>query len=250
MALDPMKQFDVKPLIPLEVAGLDVSITNQSLWMIIAISCITLLMYAGARGGRTVPGRLQSFVELTYGFIEGMVKDTTGKHGLPYVPYMLTLFLFIASLNLFGMIPGSYTSTSMIQISGLMALTVFVGVIVIGFIKQGLGFFNIFYPAGTPIWLAPLIVPLEMISFFARPFTLAVRLTANMFAGHILLKVFAGFCVMLASGVAFYVAVPGIVLSVLVALAITALEVFVALLQAYIFTILACVYLNDALHGH
>lgn len=247
MAMDPLHQFGVKALQPLMVGGLDLTITNQTLWTGIAVVTIILFLMAGVMRLSLVPGRWQSAVELTVEFIQKLTKDTAGHAALPFVPLIMTTFLFVAGLNLLGMVPGSFTVTSQITTTAFMGCLVFLLVVGVGLWTQGFHFFGLFLPKGTPWPLVPVIIPLEIISFLARPLTLAVRLAANMVAGHILLKIFAGFCVMLlAQGWLAGIAV----LPFAVLLAITALEVFVALLQAYIFTVLTLVYLNDALHGH
>jgi F-type H+-transporting ATPase subunit a len=245
MSTSPMHQFEVKPILPFEVFGLDLTITNQALWTGIAMASIIIFFLGGLRRPALVPSRWQSVVELTVDFIAKLVKDSAGKEALAFLPLVLTAFVFIAAMNLLGMVPGSFTVTSQITTTAYMGLMVFVLVVVVGLYKQGFYFFGLFLPKGTPAFLVPLIIPLEVISFLARPLTLAVRLAANMVAGHILLKIFASFCVMLLGVFAAAAAVPLIAL-----VAISALEVFVALLQAYIFTVLTCVYLNDALHGH
>lgn len=245
MSLNPLHQFEVTVLQPFEVAGWHLHVTNQAVWTGIAVAAISLLFLLGVRNMRLVPGRMQAFVEITYEFIHNLVRDNTGEEGLRYFPFIMTLFLFLAGLNVAGMIPGSFTATSQITTTAFMAVVVFVSVIVIGFKEQGLHFLGLFYPQGTPVYLAPLIIPLEIISFFARPLTLAVRLAANMVAGHVLLKIFASFVIMLMGWFALASLAPFALL-----VALSGLELFVALLQAYIFTILTCVYLNDALHGH
>lgn len=241
MSLDPLHQFEIHKIYDLSVMGYDISLTNQSVWMLGTSFVLCLLMILGSVGAKRIPGRMQSFVEVTISFIQTMVKDTAGKEGLKLLPFVATIFLFIASLNLVGMIPGSFTSTSSLYINGALALAVFTLVWLIGLFKHGFKFFGMFCPEGTPILMMPLIIPLEVISFFARPATLTIRLAANMIAGHVLLKIFAFFCIAMGA----YFAVPFLPL-----VAITALEIFVALLQAYIFTILTCVYLNDALNLH
>lgn len=258
--MNPMHQFEVKALLPLQVGGLDLAITNQALWTGIATAAVLTLFLAGIGRMAMVPGRLQSVVELTVEFVRDLTIGTAGKEALAFLPLILTTFLFIAALNLTGMIPTSFTATSQITTTAFMGVMVFLLVVGVGVYKQGLHFFAMFLPKGTPWWLAPLIIPLELISFLARPLTLAVRLAANMVAGHVLLKIFAGFCVMLLglanadhgalsfANLAF--TSPMAILPFIMLLAITALEVFVALLQAYIFTTLTLVYLNDALHGH
>lgn len=245
MAASPLKQFEVTELATVNLGFTEMAFTNHSLWVVLATSVIALLFIAGTRNMKTVPGKLQSFVEMTYDFVQDMVQGTTGAAGMAYMPLIMTLFLFIAFMNLFGMIPGSYTATSQIFTTGLLAVAVFALVVIIGFWKHGLKFFGLFLPEGTPAYLVPLIIPLEIISFLARPLTLAVRLAANMVAGHVLLKVFALFATMMAGG--FLIGTVGPLFALV---AISALEVFIALLQAYIFTVLTCVYLNDALHLH
>ena len=234
-------------MLPLQFGGLDITITNQALWTGIAVSAVILLLLAGISRVRLVPGRMQSLVELTVGFVQGMARDTLGKDAMAFFPLILTTFLFVACLNLAGMIPMSFTATSQITTTAYMAILVFVMVMGVGLYKQGFHFFSRFVPQGAPLVMMPLIVPIEIISFLARPITLAVRLAANMVAGHILLKIFATFCIMLI-GLEWLAASAAVPLVLLVAL--TALEVFVALLQAYIFTVLTCVYLNDAMHAH
>jgi len=248
MAADPTHQFLIHKLVPVELAGYDISVTNQSAWMLGIIALMMVFFAVSVRKRAMVPGRLQAFAEITYEFIENLMKDTTGRDGLKYLPFIFTLFIFIAALNVSGMLPGSFTSTSQIVITSFMAFTIFAGVILIGLFKHGIKFLGMFLPAGTPIVMAPLMIVLEIISFFARPFTLALRLGANMMAGHIVIKLFASFIIMMLGagavvGTMFVLPLAGL-------FALTALELFVAFLQAYIFTLLACVYLNDALHLH
>lgn len=250
MALNPLHQFEVHELKALNILGVDIAFTNQSLWLCVAVAATVLVFLAGARKQSMVPGRLQSLVELTVEFVQNMVKETAGTAALKFMPFIFTLFLFIASLNLVGMVPGSFTVTSQIFITGFMALCVFAMVLFVGFYTHKLKFLSMFLPHGTPFWLAPLIVPLELISFFARPFTLAIRLAANMVAGHVLLKIFASFIVMLIAAFGATTGLAAGVAPALLLVAISGLEIFVALLQAYIFTVLTCVYLNDALHMH
>ena len=242
MSLDPMHQFEVHKIMDIQAFGYDISLTNQSVWMLGATLVVSLLLILGSRKKALIPGRGQVMVEMIHDFVLGTLTETTGEKGKKFFPFVFALFIFIASLNLAGMIPfHSYTSTSNIFINGAMALVVFALVWVFGLWMHGFKFFTIFAPKGAPLILMPLIIPLEIFSFFARPFTLAVRLAANMVAGHVLLKVFAYFCVALGA----YFAVPLLALT-----AFTALEFFIALLQAYIFTILTCVYLNDAVNLH
>lgn len=247
----PLHQFEVTPILPAHLLGLDVTITNQTLWTGIGVSMVILLMLLGIRRMQLVPGRMQAMVEMTFEFVQGLTRDTAGKEALAFLPLILTTFLFVACLNLIGMVPHSFTVTSQITTTAYMAGMVFAMVLGVGFYKQGFHFLSMFIPKGAPVLMWPIIIPIELISFLARPVTLAVRLCANMVAGHILLKIFATFCVMLA-GLDALNGIAGVsaVVPLLVLTAISALEVFVALLQAYIFTVLTCVYLNDALHGH
>lgn len=245
---DPLKQFAIKEMGNVSFFGYDVAFTNQSLWLFISTAIITALLVLSSRKRAVVPGRWQAFAEVTYEFMAGMLESTTGRAGLKYVPLIMTLMLFIAAINLMGMVPGSYTSTSQITITFALALMVFVLVWIVGLARHGLHFFSLFLPAGTPWPLVPIMIPLELISFFARPATLAIRLMANMLAGHILLKIFAGFAIMLASmGIG---GILGSIAPAVMLVALTGLEIFVALLQAYIFTVLTCVYLNDAINLH
>jgi F-type H+-transporting ATPase subunit a len=260
MAMNPLHQFEVQSLIPLTLGGFDLSITNQALWTGIAAASLLVFMLGGVGRMALVPGRWQSLVEMTVEFVRDLTQNTAGKSALPFLPLILTTFLFIAALNLVGMIPHSFTATSQFTTTAFMGIMVFMLVVVVGIYTQGLHFFAMFLPKGTPWWLVPLIVPLEIISFLARPLTLAVRLAANMVAGHVLLKIFAGFCVMLLglahsdaaslSWASLSLTTPAAILPFALLVALTGLEVFVALLQAYIFTVLTLVYLNDALHGH
>lgn len=246
---DPLHQFMIHKIGgTVEIAGIDVSLTNQSLWMLISVAFISALFMFGMRKKALVPGRLQSALEMTFEFIQNLAKDSAGHEALKFLPVIFSLFLFVTVMNVFGMIPGSFTSTSQIVITGFLAVAVFIGVIAIGFIKHGFKFLTLFIPHGAPALLVPVIAVLEVISFFIRPFTLAVRLGANMMAGHIALKVFAGFVVaMLSAGGVMAI---GSIIPFLGLFALTALELFVAFLQAYIFTLLACVYLNDAINLH
>ncbi len=237
----PLEQFEIKTLVPIEIGGADLSFTNASLFMVIAVTLITLFLTFGMHRRALVPGRWQSMAELSYQFIAGLVRDNVGSEGHRYFPFIFTLFMFILFSNSLGLIPYSFTVTSHIIVTFALAAVVFVGVTVIALIKHGFRFFTYFLPPGVPLYMAPLLVPIELISYLARPVTLALRLFANMMAGHTMLKVFAGFVVLLgAAGVA--------PLAVIVAL--YALEIIVAVLQAYVFTILTCVYLHDALHLH
>jgi len=239
----PLEQFEIKPIVPLEVGGVDVSFTNSSLWMVAALVAATLVLTIGMRGRAMVPGRMQSIAELSYEFIANMVKDNAGSEGRPYFPFLFTLFFFILFCNLLGMIPYSFTPTSHIIVTFAMAAVVFIGVTIIGIAKNGVGFLKLFAPSGVPVFLLLILIPIEIISYFVRPISLSLRLFANMMAGHTMLKVFGGFVISL-----------GLVAGwapLLFIVALTGLEIGIALLQAYVFTVLSCLYLHDALHpGH
>jgi F-type H+-transporting ATPase subunit a len=237
-----MEQFEIKRLVSLHLGGLDVSYTNSALWMTIAIAIMAYIFIYGMRKQALVPGRLQGMAETGYEFIAKMVGDNVGDEGKKYFPFILSLFLFVLGCNAVGLIPYSFTPTSHIIVTFAMAAFVFVGVTIIAFWTHGLHFLHFFAPAGVPLWLMPILVPIEIISYLIRPLTLSVRLFANMLAGHIMLKVFAGFVIML--GIFFGWA------ALIFTSAFFALEVLVAVLQAYVFAILTCLYLNDALHMH
>jgi len=241
LELHPLEQFKVEPLIPLHIGGLDVSFTNASLFMAIAVVLITALLVLGTRRGALVPGRWQSVAEVSYEFVADMV-DTNAGHGAePYFPFVFTLFMFVLFANFLGLIPYSYTVTSQIIVTFALAALVFIGVTIIGFIKHGLHFLRFFVPEGVPLVLLLLLVPIEILSYFIRPFTLSIRLFANMLAGHTMLAIFGGFAASVGLAAIF---------PVLLDVAIYALEVLVAALQAYVFAILTCLYLRDALHMH
>ena len=237
----PMEQFEIKTLVPLEVGGIDISYTNSSLYMTIAVVLTFLLFFAATRKRTMVPGRLQSFGEVLFEFGAGMVRTNAGKEGMAYFPFIFTLFLFILMGNLLGMTPYAFTYTSHIIVNFALALVIFLFVTGLGFVKHGIGYLRMFCPPGTPLPIAFVLVPIEVISYFIRPVSLSLRLFANMLGGHVLLKVLAGFVVSLGVfGVVPFVAVSAIVV----------LEFLVALIQAYVFALLTCVYLNDALHMH
>lgn len=239
---DPMHQFEIKRLFNLELLGLDASFTNSSLFMVIAVALISLLTIWGMRGRALVPSRMQSVAELSYEFVANMVRDNVGAAGQKYFPFVFSLFMFVLFCNMLGMIPYSFTVTSHIIVTFALAAAVFIGVTIIGFAKHGFGFLKFFVPSGVPVALLPLLVVIEVISYLTRPISLSVRLFANMMAGHTMLKVFGAFVVGLGviggwAPLAFMVAFTG-------------LEILVAFLQAYVFAILTCIYLNDALHMH
>ena len=237
----PVEQFKLKSLVPFEMGGVDLSYTTSSLWMTITVAGVTAFLTLSMRGGRLVPGRWQSMAEMSYEFIANMIRENVGAEGRKYFPFIFTLFMFILMGNLVGMIPFSYTFTSQIIVTFAMAVTIFIGVTIIGLIRHGWHFFSLFVPSGTPMVLAPLLIPIEIISYFVRPVSLSVRLFANMMAGHTMMKVFGGFTVLLG--------VLGIA-PILLLVALTGFEIMVAVLQAYVFTVLTCLYLNDAIHLH
>ena len=237
----PLEQFRIKELVDIPVAGIELDITNSTVWMAVAAVGVVAVMVGGTHRRALVPGRLQSVAELAYEFIVGMVRDTVGDEGRKYFPLIFTLFMFILFGNLAGMIPYSFTFTSHIAVTFAMAAVVFIGVTVLGFVKHGMHFFSFFVPPGVSVFMWPLLIPIEIISYLSRPISLSVRLFANMLAGHTLLKVFAGFVPAL--GVA------GILPLAFVS-ALTGLEIVIAFLQAYVFAILTCLYINDALHLH
>lgn len=240
----PLEQFEIRELAPLHIdlggLPLNLSYTNSALWMTIAVGLTALLFALGARRRAPAPGRLQSAVEMSYEFIANMVRDNAGAEGRPYFPFVFTLFVFILFGNLLGMIPYSFTFTSHIVVTFAMAATVFLGVTAIGFARHGAGFLRFFVPAGVPAPLLVILVPIEVLSYFVRPVSLSLRLFANMMAGHTMLKVFGGFVVALG--------VIGGWAPLALIVALTGLELGIAVLQAYVFAVLSCLYLNDALH--
>jgi F-type H+-transporting ATPase subunit a len=243
----PLAQFEIKPLVPIEIGGLDVSFTNSALVMVVSFAAITLLMTLGMRRRALVPGRWQSLAEISYEFVANLLRDTVGNDGRRYFPFIFTLFMFVLFGNMLGMVPYSFTFTSHIVVTFVMAIVVFLGVTLLGFIKHGMHFFSFFVPPGISILLWPLMIPIEIISYLSRPVSLAVRLFANMTAGHTMLKVFAGFVPTL--GAAEFFILPGI-LPLGFVVALTGLEFLIAFLQAYVFTVLTCLYISDALHLH
>ncbi len=242
-----MHQFTIKPLVPLHLGGFDVSFTNQSLLMVIVVLAASLFLTLAVKPNRLVPTRGQSMAEMSYEFVANMIHSSTGEDGLKFFPFVFTLFIFVLLANFFGMVPGSFTITSQIAVTFALASLVILAVIVTGFMKHGIGFLKLFVPH-APLPLLFLLVPIEVISFLTRPISLSVRLFANMLAGHTMLAVFGGFVVALgaAGGVLSVMAVAPMMLIV----AIMLLELLVAFLQAYVFAILTCIYLNEALHLH
>jgi F-type H+-transporting ATPase subunit a len=245
---DPIHQFDIHRIVPIELFGWDVSFTNSAAFMLLAVLLTTGFFMMATRASSLVPTRLQSVAEITHEFVAGMLRESIGREGMKYFPFVFTLFIFIFVCNMLGMIPGGFTVTSHIVVTAALAALVFLTVLVLGFAKNGLRFLKLFVPSGVPWYVMPLVTLIEVISFLARPISHSVRLFANMLAGHIALKVFGGFVVMLLGAGVYAALMP---LPLLMAVAITALEVLVAFLQAYVFTMLTCMYLNDALHpGH
>jgi F-type H+-transporting ATPase subunit a len=245
---NPIEQFKIQPLVPLKAAGVDISFTNSSAMMVLSICLITLFLTLSVRSRSLVPGRGRSTAEVFYEFIAGMLRDNVGAEGRKYFPFIFSLFMFVLFGNVLGMLPLpviGFTYTSHVIVTFAMAAVVFIGVTAIGFSRHGLHYLRMFFPEGAPIATAVILIPIELISYFSRPFSLAVRLFANMTVGHIILKVMGGFVVSLG---AFYL-VPGVVPFAFLS-AITVLEFGIALLQAYVFTILSCIYLHDAIHMH
>lgn len=239
----PMHQFEINRLSQkLELFGFDASFTNSSLYMVIATVLVVGFLSYAMSGRQLVPGRAQSVAEMLYEFVANMIRENVGTEGMKYFPFVFSLFIFILALNMLGMIPGTFTVTSHIVVTFALAALVFLVVTAIGFINHGAGYLKLFVPDGVPIWLMPLIVPIEVISYLIRPISLSVRLFANMMAGHTMLKVFAGFAVSLP--------VVAKAAPVLFTVAFTGLEFVVAFLQAFIFTVLTCIYLNDAVNMH
>ena len=247
MQLNPMEQFELKPLVPIHLFGYDVSFTNQSLMMVIVVAAVSLFLpYAMSRRS-LVPSRAQSMAELSYEFVANMINSAAGEDGLIFFPFVFTIFMFVLFCNTFGLVPWTFTVTSQIAVTFSLAALVILTVLITGFAKHGLGFFKLFVPK-APWWLIWLLVPIEFISFLTRPISLSVRLFANMLAGHTMLNVFAAFVVaLLGTGTVLAVLSIG---PMLLIVAFMALELLVAFLQAYVFAILTCIYLNEALHLH
>jgi len=242
-----MEQFAIKPIIPLHIGGYDVSFTNQSLLMVVVALAAALFLTLAVKPGRLVPTRGQSMAEMSYEFVANMIHSATGEDGLKFFPFVFTLFMFVLFCNFFGLIPGSFTVTSQIVVTFALAALVILTVIVVGFAKHGIGFLKLFVPH-APFALLLLLVPIEVISFLTRPISLSVRLFANMLAGHTMLQVFAGFVIALGSAGGILSALS--IAPMLLIVAILLLELLVAFLQAYVFAILTCIYLNEALHLH
>ena len=239
LVFHPMDQFIVKPLFGGDTINWYTP-TNVTLWMALAVLCVIGLMVLGTRSRSIVPGRIQSIAELAYGFVYKMVEDVAGKDGVKYFPYIMTLFLFIVFANFLGLIPGSFTTTSHIAVTAVMAVAVFLSVTILGFALHGASFLKLFWISAAPLPLRPILALIEFISYFVRPVSHSIRLAGNMMAGHAVIKVFAAFAALTAIAP----------LSILAITAIYALETLVSFIQAYVFAILTCVYLKDALHPH
>lgn len=250
MSNDPTHQFLIQKIVPLQVGGYDVSFTNASLFMVATVAVASGFLYFSSSSRALIPGRSQSLAEMSYEFIANMLREGAGSQGMKFFPMVFSLFMFVLTANLLGMVPYFFTITSQIIVTFALALFVIGTVIVYGFYKHGLGFLNLFVPSGVPGALLPLVVAIEVISFLSRPISLSVRLFANLLAGHITLKVFAGFVASL--GALGALGIGGAVLPLIMTVALTGLEFLVAFLQAYVFAVLTCMYLNDAVHpgGH
>ncbi len=242
----PLQQFEIKSLIHIPVGGLHIDFTNSSAWMAMAVLVGTMFVVIGMRKRALVPGPWQSMVEASYEFIASMIRDNAGHEGRAWFPFIFSLFMFILTANLLGLIPYSFTVTSHIIVTFVMAFFVFIGVTVFGIIRHGFRFFTLFVPQGAPKIMYPLMIPIEIISYLSRPVSLSVRLFANMMAGHTMIKVFAGFVFGLGSVTFGLGALGPIVMNI----ALTGFEVLVAFLQAYVFCVLTCLYLHDAIHLH
>jgi len=249
VANDPIHQFQISKWIPIEIGGLDFSFTNASAFMVATVVAAGAFLFLTTSSRGLVPGRLQSISEMSYEFVASMLRDSAGSHGMRFFPFVFSIFMFVLMANLLGLFPYFFTVTSHIIVTFALALLVIGTVVVYGFWKHGFGFLKLFVPQGVPGIVVPLVVLIEIVSFLSRPVSLSVRLFANMLAGHITLKVFAGFVTSMSALGA--VGVAGAVLPLIMTVAITGLEFLVAFMQAYVFAVLTCMYLNDAVHpGH
>ena len=250
MANDPTHQFQISKIVPIEIGGMDFSFTNPSLFMVATVACAAGFLYFATSQRGLIPGRAQSVAEMSYEFIAGMLREGAGNSGMKFFPMVFTLFMFVLTANMLGMFPYFFTVTSQIIVTFALSLFVIGTVLVYGFYKHGFHFLNVFVPSGVPGVLLPLVVAIEIISFLSRPISLSVRLFANMLAGHITLKVFSGFVASL--GALGALGIGGAILPLIMTVALTGLEFLVAFLQAYVFAVLTCMYLNDAVHpgGH
>ena len=239
LVFKPMDQFVVKPLFGGDHVGL-FTVTNVTFWMALAVVAVVAMMVLGTRRRAIVPSRGQSVAELAYGFIYKMVEDVAGKDAVKFFPYVMTLFMFIVMANFLGLLPMSFTTTSQFAVTVVLALMVFVTVTIVGFVKNGTAFLGLFWVTSAPLALRPVLAIIELISYFVRPVSHSIRLAGNLMAGHAVVKVFAGFAAIAAVSP----------ISVVAITAMLGLETLVAFIQAYVFTILTCVYLRDALHPH
>jgi len=249
--IDPIHQFNITPIFTIgHIGNQTIAFTNSSAYMFLTVALVSILMIGGVAGRRLVPTRFQSMAEITYEFVASTIRSTAGAEGMKFFPLIFSIFMFVCVSNLVGIIPYTFTISSHIIVTAALAVLVFLTVIIYGLYKNGLKFFKIFVPSGVPIFILPLVVFIEIFSFFLRPVSHSVRLFANMLAGHISLKVFAGFVGMLGTSLG-AIGWAGGVLPLGLTVALTALELLVAFLQAYVFAILTCIYLNDAIHpGH
>jgi F-type H+-transporting ATPase subunit a len=241
MSFNPFHQFEIHPIMKLSINGVDLSFTNSSMYMLCAVMLIFAFFFLSTKNLALVPGKLQTLAELIFQFVSDTLYSSAGHKAKPFFPFVFTLFLFILILNLLGMTPYGFTVTSHIIVTFAIAAVIFILVTITGFIKHGSHFLSLFLPEGTPLWLAPILFVIELLSFLSRPISLSIRLAGNMLAGHVLLKVLASFVIMM--GIGGMIPLPFMVVLV-------GFEIFVAILQAYIFTILTCVYLNDAINLH
>jgi F-type H+-transporting ATPase subunit a len=251
MTIEPIHQFQLEKLFTIgHIGNQEIVFTNSSAYMFLAVALTALLMIGGVAGRQLVPGRFQSMAEIAYEFVASTVRSTAGAEGMKFFPLVFSLFMFICVSNLVGIIPYAFTISSHLIVTAALALLVFFTVLIYGLYKNGLKFFKIFVPSGIPIFILPLVVFIEVFSFFLRPISHSVRLFANMLAGHIALKVFAGFVALLGVSLGAVGWIGGVA-PLALTVAIYALEILVAFLQAYVFAILTCIYLNDAIHpGH
>jgi F-type H+-transporting ATPase subunit a len=239
---NPLQQFQINTIVPIDLGGINASITNSAVAMVATVAVVSIFLIMGMGSRKLVPGRWQSMAELSYSFVADMVRDNVGNEGRKYFPAVFSLFMFILFGNLLGLLPYSFTFTSHIAITFTLAMIVFIGVTLIGIARHGLHFFSLFVPSGVPAFIYPILVPIEVISYLSRPVSLSIRLFANMTAGHTMMKVFAGFIIPLGfiGGWAPFA----------VDVALTGFEFLVAFLQAYVFAVLTCLYLNDSIHLH
>lgn len=252
MEIDPIHQFAIVNLFPvIHIGKTEIAFTNAAAFMFLGVFCVTAFLVGATAGNRLVPNRLQSMAELTYEFSATMVRSTAGAEGMKFFPYVFTIFMFVLFVNIVGEVPYAFSVTSQVVVTSALALMVFFTVVIYGLLRHGVHFFNLFVPKGVPIYILPMIVAIEIMSFISRPVSHSIRLFANMLAGHITLKVFAGFIILLGTGLGAVGWIGGIIFPFVMVVVLYALEFLVAALQAYVFAILTCIYLNDAIHpGH